>query len=78
MIIEDLTLTCAPSGTPPNIITRINTDVVRVIASVEVRKRLMDDGQEPGSGSPEDFTRFIRNEIDKYAKVVKAAGLRVE
>ena len=68
----------APSGTPPDIITRINTDVGRVIASAEVRKRLMDDGQEPGGGSPEDFTRFIRNDIDKYAKVVKAAGLRGE
>jgi tripartite-type tricarboxylate transporter receptor subunit TctC len=68
----------APAATPPDIITRINTDVARVIAMPEVRNRLIADGQEPGGGSPEDFGKFIRSEIAKYAKVVKAAGIRGE
>ncbi|HTD89505.1 MAG TPA: tripartite tricarboxylate transporter substrate binding protein [Burkholderiales bacterium] len=68
----------APVATPAEIVTRINADVVGVIAMPEVRKRLIDDGQEPGGGSAEDFGRFIRSEITKYAKVVKAAGIRGE
>lgn len=44
----------------------------------EVRNRLIADGQEPGGGSAEDFARFIRGEITKYAKLVKAAGIRGE
>jgi tripartite-type tricarboxylate transporter receptor subunit TctC len=49
-----------------------------VIALPEVRRRLIDDGQEPGGGSVEDFARFMRSEVAKYAKVVKAAGIRGE
>lgn len=56
----------------------ITSDVGRIIAAPDVRKRLIDDGQEPGGGSPEDFVRFLRNEIGKYAQVIKAAGLRGE
>ncbi len=68
----------ALAATPPEIISRINTDVARVVALSAVRKRLIDDGQEPGGGSPDNFGRFIRSEITQYAKVVKAARLRVE
>ena len=65
----------APVATPADIVTRINADVARVVAMPEVRNRLIADGQEPGGESPEDFGRFIRSEITKYAKVVKAAGI---
>jgi tripartite-type tricarboxylate transporter receptor subunit TctC len=68
----------APAATPLDIIARINADVARVIALPEVRKRLIDDGQEPGGGSADDFARFMRSEVAKYAKVVKAAGIRGE
>jgi tripartite-type tricarboxylate transporter receptor subunit TctC len=68
----------APAATPAEIVTRINADVARVIATPEVRNRLIADGQEPGGGSAEDFARFIRSEITKYAKVVKAAGISGE
>ena len=68
----------APTATPVDIVARINADVARVIASPEVRKRLIAEGQEPGGGSPEDFAGFIRSEISKYARVVKAAGIRGE
>lgn len=67
-----------PAATPADIITRLNTDVARVLATPEVRNRLIADGQEPGGGSPEEFGKFIRDEITKYAKVVKAAGIRGE
>ncbi|MGH8640189.1 MAG: Bug family tripartite tricarboxylate transporter substrate binding protein [Burkholderiales bacterium] len=66
----------APVKTPKEIVARWNTEVGKVIASPDIRERFTSDGQEPVGGSPEEFARFIRNEIDKYAKVVKAAGLK--
>ena len=68
----------APVGTPADIVNKINADAGRAIATPEVRKRLIDDGQEPGGGSPEDYARFLRNDIERYAKVVKAANIRGE
>lgn len=68
----------APAATQSEVVARINFDVARVVAAPDLRKRLIDDGQEPGSGSPKDLGRFIRNEIAKYAKLVKAAGIRGE
>lgn len=46
--------------------------------SQEARGRLIADGQEPGGGSPEELDKFIRNEIAKYTKVIKAAGINPE
>lgn len=68
----------APAATSLEIVARINGDAARVIAAPDLRKRLIDDVQEPGSGSPKDLGHFIRNEIAKYAKLVKAAGIRGE
>jgi tripartite-type tricarboxylate transporter receptor subunit TctC len=68
----------APVKTPQEIVTRLNAEVARIQASAEVRDRFINEGIEPIGGSPEQFGAFIRDEIDKYAKVVKAANLRAE
>jgi len=68
----------APAATPREIVAKINTDVHAILSSQEARERLIADGQEPGGGSPEELDKFIRNEIAKYAKVIKAAGINPE
>jgi len=68
----------APAATPREIVAKINTDVHAILSSQEARERLIDDGQEPGGGSPEELDKFIRNEIAKYTKVIKAAGINRE
>ncbi len=69
----------APAGTPRDIITRLHAGVVRALQDPAVRKRLVDDGAEPApSASPEAFGAFIKAEIAKWAKVVKAAGIQPE
>jgi len=68
----------APAKTPQEIVTRLNIEVGRIQASAEVRDRFINEGIEPIGGSPEQFRAFIRDEIEKYAKVVKAANLRAE
>lgn len=68
----------APAATPREIVAKINTDVHAILSSQEARERLIADGQEPGGGSPEELDKFIRSEIAKYTKVIKAAGLNPE
>lgn len=66
----------APIKTPREIVARLNAEVARIIASAEIRNRFINDGLEPIGGSQEEFAKFIRDEIAKYAKVIKAAGIK--
>jgi tripartite-type tricarboxylate transporter receptor subunit TctC len=68
----------APVKVPKDIVARLNVEVGKILASAEVSERFTNEGVEPMGGTPEFFTAFIRDEIAKYAKVVKAAGLKGE
>lgn len=65
----------APAGTPGEIISKLHAGVVRAVQNPEVRKRLMNDGAEPVGSSPAEFAAYIKAETDKWAKVIKAAGI---
>ena len=65
----------APAKTPKEIITRLNAEVDKALRSPDIKERFINDGLEPMGGSPDDFAKFIRSEIDKYAKVIKAARI---
>ena len=66
----------APAKTPKDIIARLNAEVDKALKSPDIRERFANDGLEPMGGSPEFFAKFIRSEIDKYAKVVKTTNLQ--
>jgi tripartite-type tricarboxylate transporter receptor subunit TctC len=66
----------APAKTPRDIVTRWNAEVGRILASADIKERFINDGLEPQGGSPEEFGKFIRAEIDKYAGVIKSAGVQ--
>jgi tripartite-type tricarboxylate transporter receptor subunit TctC len=68
----------APAGTPATIIARLNKEIVAGLKTPEVSKRLVDLGAEVAVTSPEQFQRLVRDEIQKWAKVVKASGARAE
>ncbi|MES2564747.1 MAG: tripartite tricarboxylate transporter substrate binding protein [Pseudomonadota bacterium] len=65
----------APTKTPREVITRLNTEVDKAIKSADIQQRFISEGLEPMGGSTEAFAKFIRAEIDKYAKVIKAAAI---
>ena len=65
----------APSGTPREIIDRLQQEIVRVLAMAQIHERLAALGFEPIGSSPEVFADRIRTEIEKWAKVIHAAGL---
>lgn len=69
----------APVGTPREIVTRLHGAVVQVLEDPAVKKRFIGDGADPRpSASPEAFASFIRDELKKWEKVVKAAGIKPE
>lgn len=65
-----------PAATPRDITSKLNSDIVAILNQPELRDRLAADGAEPLGTTPEEFGRHLKAEIAKWAKVVKAAGLR--
>ncbi|HTP96145.1 MAG TPA: tripartite tricarboxylate transporter substrate binding protein [Burkholderiales bacterium] len=68
----------APAKTPPEIIARLNAGVVRALAAPEVKERLRAEGSDPVGSKPEEFARFLRAEIAKWAKVIKLSGAKAQ
>ena len=67
-----------PAGTPPAIVARLHAEVVRILGLAEVRSQFKNQGFDPVGNTPEEFRRYIREEMEKYANIVKAAGVKVE
>ena len=68
----------APAGTPPELVNKLNVEVVRILHTNEMRERLAALGAEPAGNKPDEFLAFIKAEIPKYAKVIKASGARAD
>ncbi len=68
----------APAGTPPAIIQRLNEESVRFIRQQDVVQRLADLGATPAGSTPEQFSEKIRTDIEKWAPLIKSAGIKVQ
>ncbi len=68
----------APARTPKAAISRLNEEIVKTVRSPEVNARLAEQGLEPYVTSSEQFATVIRADIDKWSKVIKHVGIRVE
>jgi len=68
----------APVGTPKPVVQRISTDANRVLADKDVRAKMQALGAEPGGGSPEGFASFIHDDMAKWSKLMKEAGIKPE
>ena len=67
-----------PTGTPVDIIARLNAETAKVLALPDVKARLDATGMVPSTSSPEELGRQMHNEIAKWAKVVKDLDLRAD
>jgi len=67
-----------PAGTPRAIVERLNTVLTGIMRSPEAKERLAKQGFNPLSSTPEEAARFLATETERWAKVVAAAGVRVE
>ena len=68
----------APANTPRDVIAKINADVIRIVSSPELKERLKADGSDPVGSTPEQYAVFLRDEIAKWAKVIKFARVKAE
>jgi tripartite-type tricarboxylate transporter receptor subunit TctC len=68
----------APAGTPPTVIAKINADANKILADADMKERATKLGFRLVGGSPEALGAHLRSEIDKWAKVAKAAGLEAK
>ncbi len=68
----------APIKVPREIIEKLNGAIVKALANPDVKQQLANQGIEAGGATPEEFARFVRSEIEKMGKIIKASGARPE
>ncbi len=68
----------APTGTPRAVVDRLASEALRIVRTPEVRDRLNAQGAEPSPLNTDEFTPFVKREVEKWAKVVTATGMTVE
>ena len=68
----------APAGTPPEIVKRLNAEIVKIIRMPDVNEKLTALGAEPVGNTPEEFGALVRAEVGKWAEVVKKSGAKVD
>jgi tripartite-type tricarboxylate transporter receptor subunit TctC len=68
----------APAGTPKEALDRLHAEFTRALASPDVREKMLALGAEPVGNKPEEFAAYIKSEAEKYAKVIKASGAKVD
>ena len=67
----------APAKTPPAIINQLHAEMVKVLRSPEVVRQLAAQGVDPVANTPEEFATIIKNDIEKWAKVIKTIGIQL-
>lgn len=65
----------APAGTPRDVISRLNTEIHKALASADLKQRLAASGVDPLTSTPEEFASHIRSETVRYAKIIKDANI---
>jgi tripartite-type tricarboxylate transporter receptor subunit TctC len=68
----------APAATPKDILARLHKEITRIQNLPDLRERFVQLGAEATTSTPEAFTTLVRNELDKWGKVIKAANIKVE
>jgi tripartite-type tricarboxylate transporter receptor subunit TctC len=66
----------APKGTPPDIVRRLNSEVVKIVSKPEVRDEWAKQGAAAMNMNPEEFTRFVNEDIAKWERIVRISGAK--
>jgi len=68
----------APAGTPKAIVAQLNAEIAKALESKDVQERLAGAGCEPFKSSPEQFAQLVRDDLPRWAKIVKDSGATVD
>lgn len=66
-----------PAGTPKALVEKVANDIAKVLALAEIREKLTSQGAEPGYAGPAEFAKMIKDDIARYAKVIKDANIQI-
>jgi tripartite-type tricarboxylate transporter receptor subunit TctC len=78
LVVEQRIGVLVPAGTPPEIIARLNSGMNAALGDEKVRKIFNDQAQEPAGGTAEQYSKLMREDSEKYARLVKELNVRVE
>ena len=78
LVIDQRTGVLVPVGTPPEIIQRLNAGINAALADEKVRKIFTDQAQEAAGGTAEQYAKQVRDDYDKYARLVKELNIKPE
>lgn len=78
LVSDTMSAVLFPAGTPAAIVDRVYRETVRIMGQPDVKERLIAIGVEPLANSPGEFSEYIRNEIPKWSRVIREAGIKVE
>jgi tripartite-type tricarboxylate transporter receptor subunit TctC len=68
----------APAGTPKDILARLNTEFNKALQGPDLHKRLGEQGADPAGGTPEQFATLMRDDMQRWGKVVKESGAKLD
>jgi tripartite-type tricarboxylate transporter receptor subunit TctC len=68
----------APAATPKEVIARLNREIVKIMSLPDMREKFSQQGVDPASSTPDEFAQLIRDEVARWAKVIRTAGIKLE
>jgi tripartite-type tricarboxylate transporter receptor subunit TctC len=68
----------APAGTPKDVVERLSAETRKIMQDPEIRKRFLGAGMEPAGNTPAEFADFMKKQNDRYASIVKQAGVKAD
>jgi tripartite-type tricarboxylate transporter receptor subunit TctC len=68
----------APAKTPPEVIAKLNSEIAKILRNPKLRERFAALGSEVVGGSPQEFDKLIKSELNRYADIVKITGMKAE
>jgi len=68
----------APSNTPAAVVEQISSEIARAMAMPAIRERAVQDGATPVGNTPAQFDKFVREEIAKWTRIIRDAGIKLE
>jgi tripartite-type tricarboxylate transporter receptor subunit TctC len=68
----------APAKVPPHVVSRLNAEFIKILAQPQVQEKLLSEGGDITPSTPQQFAAFLQEEVTKWAKVIKQAGITVE
>ena len=67
-----------PAQTPPAIVQRLNAEIMKALANPDVKAKLAAQGAEPLGSTPAQYGAYIKSELERWGKVIKASGVKLD